>query len=255
MFFILSKTLNYLTQPLTIICALLLLSLVVRTPKWKKYLFRGGVVLLFFFSNEFIANEVVALWEVKATPFSEIKKTYAYGIVLTGVTRSEMLPPDRVYFQRGADRVTHTVQLYKLGLIKKILVSGGSGRLIDIGEKEADQIGSALELMGIPPSAILIENKSKNTHESALEVKKILEGLTTPEQCILVTSGYHIRRSAASFAKVGFKMDTFATDFISHKRSFTLDVLLVPKLEAMGMWQTTLKEWVGFCAYWISGYV
>ena len=255
MFFVLSKTLSYLTQPIIIIIALLLASWIVRNVQWKKWLFRSGIILLLFFSNEFIANEMMMMWEVKPTAFRDIHKTYSWGIILTGVTKSDFDPADRVYFQKGADRVTHSVQLYKLGIVKKLLVSGGSGLMSTRRRQEADEMADALLLMGVPKEDILIENKSRNTHESAEEVKKILEKITTPDSCLLITSGYHIRRSKACFSKVGWGTDTFSTDFTTHRRVLTLDVLLVPKLDAIGMWSTAIREWVGFIAYWVVGYI
>ncbi|MEK6781596.1 MAG: YdcF family protein [Bacteroidota bacterium] len=246
---------SYLTQPLVIVCLLLVASVVIKNTRWKKWLFHSGLGLLLFFSNDFIANEMITWWEVKPTPFTAIRKQYDYGILLTGVTKSEMEPKDRVYFSRGADRVTHSMQLYKLGIIKKILVSGGSGRLITIKEREADEVAKALLLMGVPQIDIEIENQSKNTRESAIAVKKILNGKILPENCLLITSGYHLRRSAACFRKVGLPMDLFATDFLSHKRTYTLDVLIIPKVDGLNTWSALIKEWVGFTAYWISGYV
>ena len=255
MFFFLSKTLNYLTQPWVIIIALLLASWTVRNTEWKKWLFRSGIILILFFSNDFIANEMMMLWELKATPFKDIHKTYDYGIIVTGVTRSDFEPDDRVYFSRGADRVTHAVQLYKLGIVKKILVSGASGQLVKRSKQEADEMADALLLMGVLKEDILIENKSRNTHESAVEVKKMLDLLTKPEHCVLITSGYHIRRSKACFVKVGWLTDTFSTDFQTHKRKFKFDSLFIPSMEAVGMWSTAIREWVGFVAYWFAGYV
>jgi len=255
MFFVLSKTLGYLTQPLVIICLLLLASVWLRKPTWKKWSFRVGLGLLLFFSNEFIANEVMGLWEIPPTPYAEIHTQYAYGVILTGVTKSDKDPKDRIYFNRGADRVTHSVQLYKLGIIKKILVSGGSGRLMRVAEQEADEIAKALILMGVKEGDIEIENQSRNTHESAVAVKKILEGRVPSKDCLLITSAYHMRRSAACFKKVGFEMDTFSTDFSTHNRAFTFDVLLVPKMDGLGTWSSLIKEWVGMTVYWISGYV
>ena len=201
MFFFLSKTLSYLTQPWIIIIALLIASWVVRNNTWKKRLFRIGMVLLLFFSNDFIANEMMLAWEVKATPYKDIHMTYDYAIILAGVTKSDFEPADRVYFTRGADRVIHTVQLYKSGLVRKILVSGGSGLLSKPRKQEADDMADALVTMGVPKEDILIENKSRNTHESAEEVKKMLAGLTVPERCLLITSGYHLRRADACFEK------------------------------------------------------
>jgi uncharacterized SAM-binding protein YcdF (DUF218 family) len=255
MFFFLSKTLSYFIKPLTAICLSFAGSLAVRNPKWKKKFFIAGLILILFFSNEFIANELMRAWEVRVTPFAEITRKYEYGILLCGVAKSEVGPRDRVYIGGAADRVTHTLQLYKLGIIKKILISGGSGRLIDIGEREAEELGSLLQLMGVPQADIVLENGSRNTHESAIEVRKILEPITTPQQCLLVTSANHMRRSVACFSKTGWPVEPFSTDFLSHDRKFTLDVLLLPKLEAIIIWQVLIKEWTGYCAYWAAGYL
>jgi uncharacterized SAM-binding protein YcdF (DUF218 family) len=255
MFFALSKTVSYFTQPLVIVCLVLVVSSFVKKNIYKNLLFRSGLGLLLFFSNEFIANEMMSMWEVKPTAYAAIKKQYEFGILLTGVTKSQMEPKDRIYFGRGADRVTHSVQLYHLGIIKKIVVSGGSGRLINIEEHEADDIAKALILMGVPADDIVIENDSKNTHESAVAVKHLLNEKVRPENCLIITSGYHMRRSTACFKKVGFNPDSFSTDFLSHHRTFTLDVLIIPKVDAISTWTTLLREWVGYTAYWISGYI
>jgi uncharacterized SAM-binding protein YcdF (DUF218 family) len=255
MFFFLSKVLGYLIAPFVIICGLFVASLVVRDQRRKSRLLYAGFFLLFFFSNDFIANEAMMQWEVPITPYREITKNYAWAILLTGVTRHEEGQHDRVFFNRGADRVTHTVQLYKLGKIKKILVSGGSGRLTSVDRKEAEEVAEALALMGVPPADIVTETNSRNTHESAVEVKKMLEGKSTPGECLLVTSGYHMRRSAACFARVGWRTDCFTVDFLSHPRRFTPDVLLIPKIEALGNWQILMREWFGMISYKLAGYI
>ena len=255
MFFFLSKTLNYLTLPLVIIVLCFLLYAILRKVKWRKWLFRIGLGLLLFLTNDFIANEVFKAWELPTVPFKKIHHPYEWGILLTGVTRSETTPSDRVHFSRGADRVTHTVQLYKLGYIKKIVVSGGSGRLIEIREREADLVASALMLMGVAEEDILKEGDSRNTHESALAVKKILEGKFSPYQCLLITSGYHMRRSLACYRKAGWPTDTFSVDIVSHKRQFTFNSLVVPSVDALTMWQTVIREWAGMIAYQLAGYI
>jgi uncharacterized SAM-binding protein YcdF (DUF218 family) len=256
MFFFLSKTLNYLVQPLVIITAFFLASALIRGAKWKRRTFITGLCLLLFFSNDFIANEAMYAWEPPATPYDSIAESYDWGIVLTGVTLAGKEPNDRVYFQKGADRVTHAVQLYKLGKIRRILVTGGSGRLLDIGEREADDVKTAMVMMGVPAHDIIAESRSRNTRESALEVERILTTLNqNPSGCLLITSAFHIPRSYACFRKVGLEMDTFATDSYVHPRTFTLDVLFVPKIGALEVWQKLLREWTGFVAYKLAGYV
>jgi uncharacterized SAM-binding protein YcdF (DUF218 family) len=255
MFFVLSKILSYAVMPLTIICGLLIAAAFVRRQSLRKKLFIGGIVLLFFFTNGFIVNEVMRLWEVPISPMNDMSKKYSWGILLTGITKYDTEPTDRVYFSCGADRVTHTVQLYKLGRIKKILVSGGSGRLDAPERKEAHEVAEALMLMGVPENDILTEAESRNTHESAEEVKKILTGQAVPSDCILITSAYHMRRSVACFKKVNWNMDSFSVDFHSHIRKFHLDILLVPSVEALQDWHILVKEWTGMIAYKMAGYI
>jgi uncharacterized SAM-binding protein YcdF (DUF218 family) len=255
MFFILSKTLNYLVMPLTIICALFLVSLFVRNKVWKKRFFIGGIALLLFFSNDFISNEFMRAWEVETKPYNSMHR-YQLAIVLTGAVIPELRPNDRVYFQKGADRVIHTVQLYKLGLIEKILVSGGSGRLVNINEREADKFKEAMIVMGVPDSVIMVENETRNTGESAVEVKKIVSKLRyRNEDCLLVTSAFHMRRSLACYRKAGMDIDSFSTDFYAHPRVYYFDAFFFPKIEALVIWHKLVREWVGYAAYKVAGYV
>ena len=254
MFFVLSKTLSYVTMILVVVIVLFLLSALLKNVKWKKRSFWTALIILLFFSNDFIANEVMAAWELEATPMEMMTKKYELGIVLTGVTSGHREPADRVYFQKGADRVTHTVQLYKAGVIRKILISGGSGRLTGTELPEADELKKAFILMGVPEEDLLLENQSRNTAESAQEVKKIL-GPTKASDCLLITSAFHMRRSRACFVKAGIPMDTFSTDFYSHPRKYYPDSLIIPQLEAIMLWQKIIKEWVGMAAYKAAGYI
>lgn len=255
MFFVLSKVLSFLIMPFTMISILLVVSGVIRNQRWKKRLFWTSVILLLFFSNDFISNEVMSLWEVKTKAYKDMSP-HQLGIVLTGATVPLLKPDDRVYFQRGADRVTHTVQLYKLGLIKKILISGGSGMLMNEDEPEANKFKKAMIMMGIPEEDIFIENETRNTYESAVGVKPMLDSLQYRAQdCLLITSAFHMRRSLACYKKAGLDIEPFSTDFYAHGRFYYIDGLLIPKIDAMIVWHKLIKEWVGLVAYKIAGYI
>lgn len=255
MFFFLSKTLNYLVMPLSIVALCFAGSLALRNAKWQRWLRITALALLFLFTNEFLANEVMKRWEVSAPAYEDVPR-HKLGIVLTGAVIPRLKPDDRVYFQKGADRVLHTVQLYKLGLIEQILISGGSGRLIDIQEHEADRFREVMILMGVPDSVILVENMTRNTHESAVAVKKILRQRGyAPEECLLITSAFHMRRSLACYHKEGLSVDPFSTDFYGHHHGYDFDSFIVPKVDALVMWHKLVREWVGFVAYYFAGYV
>lgn len=257
MFFILSKTIHYLTMPFVVLCLCFLISVLLKPGKWKRRFFWTGFVFLFFFSNEFILNEVFRRWEVQPTPYEAITAPYDWAVVLTGVTQlAEGKPEDRTYFQKGADRVTHAVQLYKLGLVKNILVSGGSGRLVDVGHVEAEEIRQAMVMMGVPDSVIVTEVDSKNTHESAVAVARLFkEKNIRSENAVLITSAFHLRRSLKCFKNEGIEMKGFSVDFYSHPTQWTPDVLLVPDVYAIFKWHRLIKEWVGITAYWFAGYI
>lgn len=255
MFFILSKTLNYLVMPLTIIAVFLLLSVIIGHPGWKKRLLGASLILFFLFTNEFTTNELMKAWEIETQAYESMRK-YQLGIVLTGAIIPGLEPDDRVYFQKGADRVVHTVQLYKLGLIERILISGGSGRLIDINEREANRFREAMVLMGVPDSAILLENQTRNTHESAVAVKRMLDSLGySSGNCLLITSAFHMRRSLACYRNEGLTPAPFTTDFYAHRGTYYPDAFLVPKIEALIIWHKLVREWIGFIAYRVAGYV
>lgn len=255
MFFFLSKTLSILVLPLTLVVLSFVLFLVVNKQPWKKRFFWTGFVLLIFFSNDFLSNELMRAWEVDTKPFSEVKE-HRLGIVLTGVTLSFIQPDDRVYFQRGADRVMHTVQLYKLGLIKKILISGGSGRLGTQDEPEANKVMRVMLLAGVPKEDIILENKTRNTYESAVAVKKMVDEMGyRVEDCLLITSAFHMRRSLACYKKAGLDIETFSVDFYGLPDKPFFPTVFMPSIQGFIIWEKLLKEWTGLTAYKIAGYI
>jgi uncharacterized SAM-binding protein YcdF (DUF218 family) len=255
MFFFLSKTLNFLVLPLTMVVICFVASAIIRREPWRKRFFWAGFGLLLFFSNDFVSNSVMRAWEIDAKPFSTISPRKV-GIVLTGTTHSFQQPDDRVYFKRGADRVTHTIQLYKLGLIEKILVSGGTGRLLRDDEPEANKFKKVMIMAGIPETDILLENETRNTFESAVAVNKILDSLhLKADDCLLITSAFHMRRSLACYRKAGLDIETFSTDFYGLQDKILLTSILLPSIDGFVIWEKLFKEWTGFAAYKIAGYI
>lgn len=255
MFFVLSKALNFLTNPLVIVLGFTLAAAIVKRSTLKRKLFIASIALLLFFSNGFIANEVMKIWEIEATAYANITKPYSWGVVLTGVTLNDKLPDDRVYFNHGADRAVHAVDLYKRGIISKILISGGIGRVLTTARPEADEMFKAMKLMGVPDSSMVIENQSRNTYESARNVKVFFAQTVHRDTVLLITSAFHMRRSIACFSKAGLPIKSFSCDFYTHPTSFTPDEFLVPKADAILIWQKLFKEWVGMLAYKSAGYI
>ena len=239
-------------MPLGLILICLVFARIIKLPKWKKRLYWTTVIMSILFTNPFLANEVIGVWEYKPVPISELGSSYELAIVLTGVSDNQREPQDRVYFNKGADRVTHTVQLYKMGKIRKVLLSGGSGAFSDPNIMEADNLKRAMVMMGVPDSIIMVENNSKNTHQSAVNVKKLITKYESG-RILLITSAFHMPRAYACFEKEGVKTTPFPADFYASKRFFTPNVW-IPNPGALQKWTVVFHEIIGFLTYKIMGY-
>ena len=254
MFFIFSKILFFLTTPIVWIISVFIYSVFTKIESRRKKSFIAGIILLYFFSNSFVLNEIMQQWEIPAKPQETLAK-YDIGIVLGGMSvYDDHLK--RIQFQRGADRLFQTLGLYKKGIVKKIFISGGSGSLAYPEMKESIFIQEYLVNIGFPKGDIIIETESKNTYENAVFAKQKLEELGIGNgKILLITSGFHLRRAEACFRKAGIDFDSYSTDRISGERKFALDHLFVPTAESLFTWSALIKEWIGFLTYRIAGYV
>lgn len=94
-------------------------------------------------------------------------------------------------------RLKETEKLYKAGLIEKILVTGGIGRLnIDRVTPEAIKMAKFLMEKHIPQNDILLEPNAKNTYENIKYSLEILKGnYTLPNnKLMLITLDFHMKR-------------------------------------------------------------
>lgn len=95
-------------------------------------------------------------------------------------------------------RADKAIELYKKGLINKILVSGGVSFFhFNKKKKEAYILEDYLIKKGIDKRSIILEPKSRNTAENIKNSIKILENeydLSTVK-IVLITSDFHLRRS------------------------------------------------------------
>ena len=253
MFFILSKLVTTLLMPLSVVVVLFFLSFIFK--KKKKPLQIASVVLFFLYSNPFLAGLAMQWWEVPPVKIEQLDENYPVGVVLCGVTNPLMEPDDRVHFQKGADRIVHTVQLYKMGKIKKILISGGSGFLLHPEESESQDLYKFAVMSGVKKKDIILENESRNTHENAHYSKKTLEENRISGKVLLITSAFHMRRAAACFKKEKVDIEIFSTDMYSSQPDYTPDNLIIPNVGAIGTWTILTKEWLGIAAYKVAGYI
>lgn len=245
MFFIISKILSFLLNP-TFWILLILISAIIFKKRRRKLLILS-VSLFWFFSNGLIVDIAYRLWEEDVISANDIEKTYDYGIILGGFSGFDNTK-ERVEFNECGDRLFYGIQLYKMGVIGKIIVSGGNGQLINEGYLEADWSKEFLIKCGIPSEDIIIENKSRNTWENAKYTSNILEEKRNAN-LLLITSAWHMKRAEYCFTKNYLDVDKFSTDNTINKIVFDLDYVILPSSDTFERWQTLGKEMVGNIVY------
>lgn len=253
MFFIISKVLDFLLSPVIWVIFFLLMAWKSKN-SGKKWLV-AGTLLLLVTTNPFVSNYAVSLWEIPAYPHTSIKQPYEVGVLLGGGINMYDEELQRPMYSQSVDRILQTIGLYKEGKIKKILVSGGSGLVLNQNFSESDVTKKIFLDAGIPESDIIIENKSRNTHENAVETSKLLNELNINSTPLLITSAFHMRRSLACFNKAGLKVIPYPTDIKSGSSTLTPDRIIVPDASCISGWRMLFKEWIGILVYKMKGYV
>ncbi|MDX2305707.1 MAG: YdcF family protein [Microscillaceae bacterium] len=254
MFFILSKTLDFFLMPVMWLLGIFMFALLTKSTRRRLWSLRLGLGLLLLLSNPFVINVLFLWWEVPPTPMKDVKHTYDVGIILSGVTTSSKSPKDRAYTNKGADRLLHTLMLYRQGKIKKILITGGVVDIFgNVAISEASQLANLLILSKVPKEDIILEEKSRNTRENALFTAKILKEKFPNKSYLLITSGFHMRRALGCFIKaevypVPFSVDFYSTDLKLSPMAF------VPSEKALFYWYILIHEVLGYVVYGLLGY-
>lgn len=259
MFFLLSKILDIAFSPLCwgiLLIALSLLAPFVHRPKIATWLRRAapmGLLIQYLFSTELVAN---AIWRaVEAPPLTTIQEDVRYdAVILLGGMLDDraMATYGKPYYNDNVDRLLATWELLSSQKAQRALLSGGDGNPGYTGMEEAEILKKQLVRWGVAPERLFVENKSRNTHENAVESATIVrkEGWS---KLLLVTSAFHMPRALGCFRAVGLEPDTLAVDLRSDRTSKGLTDLL-PRTRSLNFSATAIRELSGRMIYRIRGF-
>lgn len=223
---------------------------------WRKYriqLLKTSIILLILFTNPLIIGFVSNFWEVPITLDKDLER-YEVGAVLGGFSQYDTLTA-RISFNQSADRFNQGLRLLELNVIDKMMICGGSGYVLDPNLKESVYTSVYLNEINVPSEKLLFEYDSRNTHENAMHAAEMLRSqVRNKTPILLITSGYHMRRSLACFKKQGIVAVPYSTNSMISHDNFTPDMIL-PNANVLAHWNTLIHEWVGYVSYWVMGYV
>lgn len=264
MFVYLSKLLPLLIYPLGLACLLLGGALVLRRRRsWSLYLVAAAFLLLWLCGNRLVSMSLVRSLEWQYLPPAELPRAEVI-VVLGGGTRSQVYPRPIHEIGEAGDRLLYAAYLYHQGVAPHLLLSGGvvavDGPAL---QPEAEAMATLLTLLNVPHDALWLEPRSRNTHENAVETRKLLEprGIN---RIVLVTSAMHMPRAVAIFEKQGFEVVPAPTDFLVTQADWNYYLTPSPAVQVFNLLATpealdntsrALKEYVGILVYRLRGWL
>jgi uncharacterized SAM-binding protein YcdF (DUF218 family) len=244
----LAKILPAFLLPTGIVILLLILSAALR----RRALTIAALVVLWLSSTSLVSDTLMRAaegWQVRA-PVASAPQADAI-VVLSGMLRVVPGPPPTPEWSDAVDRIDAGVALARADKAPLLVFTSewypwnpGS---MDKGQWLADR---AVDL-GAARERIVITGKVSNTAEEAKAVAGLLAargGPHEPKSVILVTSAFHMRRSALLFARTGLSVTPFPVDFRTSAAPRSL-VDLFPNAGNCYNTETALREIYGYLYY------
>jgi uncharacterized SAM-binding protein YcdF (DUF218 family) len=277
MFFILSKILSFLLNPLFWVAILLLLPILklnagsnVPQNKYRKrgYAFLQKInvkrslisafLILFICGNSVIINELNVWWEGSEGRESISDVNIQSKLPKTAVVLGGYLGYDkernRYVLMEAGDRFMVGFQGLQLKKFDRVILSGGSSSIINHVYYEAIEARKYMISLGVDSNKIIIDPKARNTYENAVYTKHLLDSLGIKDPICLITSAGHMNRSAMCYKKVGIPFVEYRAHFTSSKdRNYSWSTFIVPSAGAIRKLSDLIHEWIGILAYKFSG--
>ncbi|MPZ54885.1 MAG: YdcF family protein [Rhizobiales bacterium] len=255
MFFLLSKTIGFLTQPSNCLILLGLLGLVLAATRFRRAgvrLMGIAIALLAIGGWSPLANMLILPLEERFPPWDASRGPPDGIIVLGGAVSPEVSARrEEPQLNEAAERVAAMVSLARQYPNARLVYSGGSGGLVFNEAMEADYALDLLERLGVPRGRVQIERRSRNTGENAAFTKALVQP-KPGERWLLVTSAAHMPRSVGIFRRAEFAVEAYPVDW----RTRGAGDVAVPFYALSGglaRLDTALHEWVGLVAYRLAG--
>lgn len=255
-FFIASKLIGALLRlDGWIVIALGLIVLALVTQRRRLALWTSGISL-----TALLALAILPLGDLLLQP---IEMTYAAqpplervdGIIVLGGGENARASAywGQIQLNEGGERYTAALALARRFPEARVLFTGGSGALRDLGgveASEAEMAGRFFRDQGIVPERLLLEGQSRNTAENA-RLSLALAAPATGETWVLVTSAFHMPRAMRSFNASGWTgLVAWPVDYRTAAFVDGIGWNLNHNLQILN---TAIREQVGQIAYRLSG--
>lgn len=202
------------------------------------------IVLFYMMTVPFISGSLLSCIESQFVPNKNVQGDVI--VMLGGGATGDTPDIDGIGNLSGsaANRLLTAARLQKK-LNVPLIVSGG--KVFEDSGTEAIIAKRMLVGLGVPDVQIYTEDKSLNTTQNALYVKKIIEdnGFKQP---ILVTSAFHMPRAVINFERAGLMVEPYPSDYKTNRISHIGLFSFLPSAGAFSDTCTVLWEYLGMLA-------
>jgi uncharacterized SAM-binding protein YcdF (DUF218 family) len=129
-----------------------------------------------------------------------------------------------------------------------LVLVGGSGDPSKPGISEADAMARAASGLGVSRRDLMVIGKVQNTLESAAAVKERFKG----KRIILVTSGFHMRRSVGMFRRKGLQVVPAPCGYRGEQIALTFRSF-IPRVDCLDTSHVALAEYLSLAWYTVNG--
>jgi uncharacterized SAM-binding protein YcdF (DUF218 family) len=214
-------------------------------PRASMTLLLFAALWLWLWSTPWAADRIGVSLEQRYPAYPAAQMPLADAIVILGGGLGAPVAPWRpdINLSRTADRVFYGAALYRNGRAPAIVVTGGRQPWSEGRQTEAETMRDLLVQLGVPPEAVVLEDRSRTTRENAAFTQPVLEALGM-RRILLVTSAQHMPRSMMLFRGVAEVVIAAPTDVEAVPRPLTLWSIL-PNSDALDLSSRAIKEYLG----------
>ncbi|HRC42879.1 MAG TPA: YdcF family protein [Nitrospira sp.] len=227
-----------------------------RRTTWLRRYALSTALFVLLTATPLLSNSYMALLEGRYPPFrpESSMKFDAIVVLAGGILPKGTLRPVDELMDASRQRTACGATYWRAGLAPRILLSGGDATVRRTGLLESHEMKRWAIELGVPESAILLEDRSRTTYENAILTRTLLGD----SRVLLVTDAYHMPRAMEFFIKQGLSVTPAPCGYkarhtlVQAWEQFSLFDLL-PNSKALSMTTDAIEEVVGIFFYRLVG--
>jgi uncharacterized SAM-binding protein YcdF (DUF218 family) len=210
------------------------------------------LLLLWPLTSMAVAYVLVGTLERPYPPLAPMPERPEALVVLSGYVYG---PTEQTPAELGSDtlyRCLYALELYRGWNSCQVLLSGGPSEGAPEGPLLADAMRDFMQARGVRPADLIVENRSRTTHENAVKCAAILRSRGI-RRVVLVTDAKHMMRAALCFRHEGIEVVPAPCNYLTSKFQNRWDDYLPSPIGA-GRIQEAFHEWLGIAYYRLRGW-